>query len=60
MKSRMCIFYIGVNRNRDDTTGDGDCLDYNDSEGNCLPCRDAITKGYCHRHLKSPRLGEVD
>lgn len=51
---RMCILYLGVNYDHTDISGDGNCLDYHDPQGNCLPCKEAIANGYCPKKVKTP------
>lgn len=59
MKPRMCIFYYGIGEEHwKDESGDGGCLNAHDSKGNCLPRREVIAAGNCHKKLKSPRLFE--
>jgi len=55
-KPQMCILYLGVNYDHTDISGDGGCLDFLDTEGKCLPCKDAIAKGYCPKKVKTPVL----
>jgi hypothetical protein len=54
---QMCILYLGVDYDHNDTSGNGSCLDYHDPYGVCLPCKDAIAKGYCPKKRKTPVEG---
>jgi len=56
MIQKMCIYYVGVNYDHGDMTGDGGCLDFFDSDGLIQPCRTAIEKGQCHKNRTSPLL----
>ena len=53
-KPQMCISYLGVNYDPHDISGDGSCLDYRDPDAKCLPCKEAIAKGYCPKKRKTP------
>lgn len=54
MKPKTCIKYLGVDYNHDDLSGDGDCLDVFDPEGNLAKCRDTIRNGRCPKKRPSP------
>lgn len=54
---QMCILYLGVNYDHNDISGDGGCLDFLDTEGKCLPCKDAIAKNHCPKKRKTPIEG---
>lgn len=58
MKPRMCFYYLGVNFNHDDLSGDGKCLGYLDSAGTAQPCRKAIEEGHCPKKRTTPKESE--
>jgi hypothetical protein len=54
----MCFYYLGVNFNHDDLSGDGKCLGYLDSAGTAQPCRKAIEEGHCPKKRTTPKESE--
>lgn len=56
MKQRMCIFYVGVDYDHSDISGNGDCLDALDANGNITPCRKTIIAGNCSKKRLTPLL----
>lgn len=52
-----CILYwFSDQETRPKTETTGNCLDYHDAKGNSLKCAEAIEKGYCCKHRKTPVL----
>ena len=56
MEPKMCIFYVGVNYDHNDMSGNGHCLDNTDSEGKWILCSTTIADGRCSKKRKSPVL----